>query len=188
MAAALPIAALAGAGISALGTYEQGQASSNAASYQAAVAKNNAIIAERNAAHAEQAGEAQATATSLKGAAIGGKIKGAQAANNIDVNSGSARDVQVSEREKSQLDTETVLNNAELQAYGYRSQATGFQAQAGLETATAEQAPIGAELGAAGNLLSSASSIGAKWNGFGGGSLGAGGEGLAGGAATGSLY
>jgi hypothetical protein len=59
-----------------------------------------------------------------------------------------------------------VLNNAQLQAYGYRSQATSYQAQAGLDTATAEQAPIGAGLGAAGNLLSSASSIGTKWTGF----------------------
>ncbi len=167
MAAALPIAALVGAGISAYGTIEQGQATSNAASYQAAVAKNNQIIANQNASYAEQAGEAQATATSLKGAATGAKIKAAQAANGIDVNTGSAVDVQASQREVSQLDTETVLNNAELQAYGYRANATNFQAEAGLEQQKAEQAPIGADLGAAGNLLSSASSIGGKWSGFG---------------------
>lgn len=159
-------AGVAGAGTSAYGTYESGQATSNAASYQAAVAQNNSIIANQNAAYAEKAGTAQAEATSLKGAATAGKIKAAQAANGIDVNTGSAVNVRASQAETSQLDTETVLNNAELQAYGYRANATNYTAEAGLESTEAEQAPIGAELGATGNLLSNASSIGLKWTGF----------------------
>ena len=166
MAAALPALAVVGALTSAVGTVEQGQATANAASYSATVAKNNQLIAEENAKYAEKAGAAQALATGMKGAAKLARVKTAQAANNIDVNSGSALDVQEGERRQGQLDTETVLNNAQLQAYGYRSQATSFGAQAGLEEETAKQAPIGAGLGAAGNLLSSASSIGAKWTGF----------------------
>jgi len=166
MAPVLPALAIGGALLSATGTLEQGQATSNAASYSATVAQNNALIAQQNAKYAEQSGAQQAMVTSLKSAARGGKIKAAQAANNIDVNSGSAVDVQAGERQAGQLDTETVLNNAELQAYGYRSQATSFEAEAGLKQEEAEQAPIGAGLGAAGNLLSSASSIGGKWTGF----------------------
>jgi hypothetical protein len=75
------------------------------------------------------------------------------------------------------------LNNAELAAYGYRSQGTAYTEQAGLEQMTANQAPIaaglatagseyaaagaelgaeGAEAGAYGSLLSSASGIGFK--------------------------
>jgi hypothetical protein len=57
-----------------------------------------------------------------------------------------------------------VLNNADLQSYGYRAAATGYEATAGLEEQEAAQAPIGADLSAAGNLLSGASSVGAKWN------------------------
>ena len=45
------------------------------------------------------------------------KPKTAQAANNIDVNTGSAVDVRASEREADVLDTATVLSNAELEAY-----------------------------------------------------------------------
>jgi hypothetical protein len=163
--APLAIAGIAGAGLSALGTVEAGAATSNAASYSATVAQNNALIAKQNATYAEESGTAQAMATSLKGAAASGKLKASQAANGVDVNTGSAVKVQEGERETNQLNTETVLNNAELQAYGYRAAATSSEAQAGLETEEAEQAPIGAGLGAAGNLLSSASSIGAKWNG-----------------------
>lgn len=166
MAFLAPIAAplaIAGALTSAVGTVESGYATSNAAAYSAQVAQNNAIIANQNATYAEAAGEAQAAATSLKGAAASGKIKAAQAASGIDVNTGSAVNVQASERETNVLNTETVLNNAELQAYGYRAAATGYEATAGLETQEAEQAPIGAIIGAGGNLLSSASSVGFKW-------------------------
>jgi len=169
----LAIAGLVGAGTSAAGALMGGIAQGNAASYQAQVAKNNAIIANQNAAYATEAGETQAAATSLKGAATAGKIKASQAANNIDVNTGSAVNVQQSQREVSKLDTETVLSNAELQAYGYRAAATNYQATAGLEEMEATEAPIGGALSATGNLLSSASSIGAKFGGFGSlGSLG----------------
>jgi hypothetical protein len=163
LAAAAPVLAIAGAGISAIGTVEQGQATANASAYQAQVAQNNAIIAEQNATYASNAGLTQAAATSMKGAAAGGKVKAAQAASGIDVNTGSAVNVQASERETNVLNSETVLNNAELQAYGYRAAATGYKATAGLEEEEAAQAPVGAVLSATGNLLSAASSVGAKW-------------------------
>jgi hypothetical protein len=88
----------------------------------------------------------------------------AGAGNAEDRGAGSAVNVQASERGTNVLSTETVLNNAELQAYGYRAAATGYQATAGLEKEEAAQAPIGAALGATSNLLSNASSNGAKWN------------------------
>lgn len=157
---------LAGAGVSAYGTYQKGQADSAAAVYAAQVARNNQIIAEQNAQHAEIVGEAQAAATSQKGAAKAAKIKVAQAASGIDVNSGSAVDVQAGEAETSALDTDTVLSNAELQAYGYRTQGTNFGAEAGLDDAKASQAKTGGILGAAGGLLSNASSLSGKWTGF----------------------
>lgn len=79
------------------------------------------------------------------------------------MNTGSAVNVQAPERETNVLNSETVLNNAELQAYGYRAAATGCKATAGLEEEEAAQAPVGAALSATGNLLSAASSVGAKW-------------------------
>ena len=157
------VAGIAGAGISAVGMVEQGQATANAANYNAQVARNNALIAGQNAEYATNAGLEKADIAARKGAAAGGRIKAAQAASGIDVNTGSAVDVQEGQRETSKLDAETVLNNAQLEAYGYRTQATGFTAQAGLDTAQAEQAPIGADIGATGSLLSNASSLGFKW-------------------------
>ena len=130
-----------GAGVSAYGQVEQGQATAEAANYQAQVARNNELIANQNAAYSIQAGQAKAAATSLQGAQTMGKIKAGQAASGIDVNTGSAVGVQTSEREVSKLDTATVLNNAELEAYGYRTQAAGYGAQAGLENVGSTTGP-----------------------------------------------
>ncbi len=137
------VAGVAGAGTSAIGSIMGGNAKGAAAAYSAQVASNNAEIARRNAEYSEKAGVAQAQV-----------------------------DVQASERELGKLDTETVLNNAMLQNYGYRSQATNYEAQSGLDTMEAKEAPVAGELGAAGSLLGSASSLGLKWS-----SLGTGGGG-----------
>jgi hypothetical protein len=153
-----------GAGVGAAGTLFSGLATSQNASYQAAVAQMNAQIANQNAARAVAAGQQQATVVSQKGAAELGQVVAGLAANNIDVNSGSAVRVEKGTREESQLSSETALTNAELQAYGYKTQAAGDVAQAGLETAEAEEAPIGAGLAAGGGLLSNISSIGFKFS------------------------
>lgn len=169
-ATAALIAGGVGAAVSAGGAIEQGQATANAANYRAQVATNNATIAKQNADYAIEAGQVAAETQGLKGAAAGGALKAHQGASGVDINSGSAVDVRTSQREAAKLDAETVMNNAELQAYGYNAKATGFEAESQLDRLTADQAPIGAEIGATGSLLSSASSLGFKWSGMGAGS------------------
>ena len=142
------IAGIAGAATSAVGTYEQG-------AYSAQVANNNAKIATQNAEYSREAGKVAASNASQKGAAEGAQIKTAEAANGIDVNTGSAVDVQTSQRQTSEQDVETILHNADLTAYGYTTQTVNDKAQA-------QQDQVGADFGAAGSLLSDASSIGGK--------------------------
>ena len=84
------------------------------------------------------------------------------AANGIDINSGSAVDVSESAREEGKLNTEQTNANAQLQAYGYRTQAANFTAQSKLDQAASENAMTGAELSAGGGLLANASAIGIK--------------------------
>jgi hypothetical protein len=158
--AAIPFAAAglgtAGGLVKAYGDIEGGLATKNASNYAAQVAANNAAIATQNADYTEKSGRVQAEAVSLKGAAQAGKIKAGQAASGVDVNTGSAADVQESQREVSKVDTETSLSNAELQAYGYRTQATNFEAQSELDKAEAKQGEEAGYIGAAGDLLSAA--------------------------------
>jgi hypothetical protein len=167
LATASLYAGIAGAATSAGGALYSGAAAKNAAVYQSAVAHNNEQIANQNAEYAAKAGQAQAAAQSLKGAAAQGKLKTAQAASGVDVNTGSAVDVRVSQREIEKLDTNTVLNNSLLTRYGYRAQASNFAAEAALDEAKGDSAMLGATIGATGSLLSNASALGSKWWGFG---------------------
>lgn len=160
------VASIAGTGISALGALSTGQANAAAANYSAQVAANNATTASQNAAYATQAGEQAATTQSLKGRAEAQHLKGEIAANGIDVNSGSAVDLEAGQLEKQQLDTETVRQNAALTAYGYRTTATSDIAQSQLDKAQAGFAQQAGLIGAGGSLLSGAGNIGLKWAGL----------------------
>ena len=152
LATASLVAGLAGGAVSGAGALYGGFSHAAQASYMAEVAK-------RNADYAMQAGQAEAQAVSLKNASRLGKITTQQAAGNVDVNTGSAVKVRASQREVGQLDTETVLNNAALKAWGYRTQAA-------LEENVAQEAPIAGGLEATGDMLSAASSVGTKWAGM----------------------
>jgi hypothetical protein len=175
MAFALPLLAIAGTAITAIGTIQQGVAQKNALQYQSQVAQNNAIIAAQNAQTASEVSQAKVAATSMKEAAVGGEVLANQAASGVTVDSPSSRAVRVSQRELGKLDTLTEQEKGQQQVYGYRTQQANFQAQSGLYAYEAPQALTGAELGAAGTALGSAS----KWFGpgtfsansaFGGGS------------------
>lgn len=146
--------ALVGAGISAAGAVSGGIAAGHAASYQAQVARNNATIEQQNAAYSASAGAAQAEQSGLAERSKLANLRAGEAANGLDVNSGSPAEVQESERLVGRLNTETVSNNAALQAYGYESKATSEQAQAKLDSAEAGWDPIAGGISAAGTLLS----------------------------------
>lgn len=156
----------AAAGLAAVGTAAsigataaRANAESQAASYQAQVARNNAIIANQQADAEILAGQRQAEIQSMQTAAKVAKIRAAFGARGVDVNSGSAVDVQASEREIGKIDSETALSNAQQKAYGYRSRASGYTAQAGLYDQKRGSIPEAAGWEIGGTLLSRASSL-----------------------------
>lgn len=134
--------AIAGAAATATGDIIGGFAQQKALSYQSQVAANNATIAGQKAQYATEAGSAEAEAQGLKGAQQQGRLRTSIAANNLDVNSGSAADVQVSQREANQLSTENVTHQSALAAYGYQTQETNDLAQAKLLHDESDLAPI----------------------------------------------
>lgn len=168
-AAISAVASVAGAGITALGAINQGNAAGDAAAFQAQVARNNAAIAEQDARRQEVVAAQQAQNKSLESAARLSRVKAAQAASGVDVNTGSAVDVQAGTRMLGQLDAETVLSNEMLKAYGYRSRASSFLAQSALDEARGSYSRAAGYTRAAGTLLSSVSSLPLKWLGGGGG-------------------
>ena|SRR5581483_4640823 len=140
-------------GMSMLGGMQQAQATAAADNFNAQVAAQNAKIARQQAVWITQAGEAQAAQQEMKTRATVGAIKAAEAASNIDVNSGSAVDVRSSAAELGQLDAITIRSNAAREAYGQQVAATGFTNQSNLDKFAAESASTAGDVGALGTFL-----------------------------------
>jgi hypothetical protein len=168
-AEALPIGLQVVGGLAkAGGSLKGGQAGGAAAAYQAQVARNNAIALRQMADRTISGGLVNADVTSLRSAANVGTIKAKQGASGINVNQGSAVDVRAGAAAAGKFDAETVLRNADLQAYGYRVKANQEEAQAGLYERGGAQAESAGQIGAFGSLLGAASAV--PWGSvFGGG-------------------
>lgn len=152
-------AAVGGLALQASGKLKGGAAGGAAGAYQAQVARNNAIALRQMADRTVAGGLVNADVTSMRGAANVGAIKAKQGANNINVNSGSAVDVRAAAASAGKFDADTVLRNADLQAYGYRVKASQEESQAKLYEMGGSQAQSAGEIGAAGSLLGAASAV-----------------------------
>ena len=118
---------------SAFGANKKADAEQAMYEYKAQVARNNAVIAERNARAATEAGGVRAQYNDLKTRDLIGKQIVTQAAGGLDVNTGTNVQVRQLAADLGRLDTLTIIANAGKEATGYLSQAAGFQAEAGLD-------------------------------------------------------
>ena len=161
-ATALAVSAVS-AVVGTVGALSSASAASQNASYQAQVARNNAITASQNAEYATEAGQAKATDTSLAARAQLGAVKAAEGASGLDVDTGSPAAVQQTQREVGTLNTERTVDAAALQAYGYRTQATNYVAEGQLQEQESSQALSAGDLSALGTRLGGASSVGLNY-------------------------
>lgn len=161
--AASLVTGVAGTAMSYAASQQQAKAQESAANYNAQVAANNQIIAQQNAKQALQAGEAQEQQQRMKTAALIGSQRAAQAANGIQIDSGSALDVQSSAAELGELDALTIRSNASKTAYNYEAQAANYGSQAALDKAQAGWASQAGDIAGYSTLLTGASSLSSKW-------------------------
>lgn len=158
------LAASAGSGImGAAGASATASANASSYQYKAQVARNNSIIAERNAVAASDAGNAQSQTNDLKTRALVGSQLATQAANGLDVNSGTNVAVRQSATDIGHLDTLTILNNAAKNTAGFKAQGMNFIAEAGMADASATNAKTAGQYNVATSLLGSAGSFSDKW-------------------------
>jgi di/tripeptidase len=143
-----------GAALGAVGAISSANASAQSANYQSAVAANNAKQAQENASRAAQAGEITASMQERKTAANVGSIRAAQAANGVDVNSGSALDVRSSAAELGQLDAINIRSNAAREAYGYQAQSASYTGESDMYKSEASNDKTSGLLNAGSTLLS----------------------------------
>lgn len=154
---------LLSAGVGAAGAAQTASSAAAANRYQQQVYLNNQTIAEQNARQAASAGAVQAENRSLQTRAALGREVAGEAASGIDVTTGSPIDVQSSTRQVGRLSQLTDISNADLEAYGYRAQATSAGASAGLAGAAATNAQRAGTVGVVSSLLGGASQFGSKW-------------------------
>jgi hypothetical protein len=150
-------ATLAGAGMSAYSSYQQGKSAQAQAEY-------NAKQAEAQAADAQMRGGA---AANQKRQEVRRAIAAQQtqlAANGVETSSGSALNLSSDTAHEGELDAQTAYANAMREAYGYQSQATAYRFSGKTEKSNAYGQ-------AAGSLLSGAGSVMSKWPATAGSSL-----------------
>lgn len=161
---AIAIAAtVASTAVAAYGQIQQGNAAKEASNYKAQQDANNAITANNNAIAAEQAGIVQAQQKQMQTGQTIGKIIASKAASGLDVNSGSSADLVASTADVGELDAQTIRNNADKTAYGYKTQGQNYESQAAIDKATGANAAQAGQLGAFSSMLSGASSVSGKW-------------------------
>ena len=169
-----------GAVVGFLGRRQEGANQQQFNNYQAAISRNNAIIAENNrinalnlAEDARKRGGADAATFSAKVRRLQGQQKAVLAANGVLVEAGSALDITQETTNIGQLDALTIRSNAEREALGFEQQASNFGAQAAqseaganLQILAGQNAASAANGRALSSLLTGAGSVASKWYNF----------------------
>ncbi len=153
MGMALGIVSIVG---SVLGAAMQGYSSYQSNMYNAQVARNNQIVADRNAATALEVGQSQEEAKRLQTGEMIGSLKASEAASGVNPNTGSALDVRSSAAQTGEMDALTIRYNANVQNQNLKYQGAMFGAQAQLDESMAGW-------GVANSILGGASSVSNKW-------------------------
>lgn len=156
-------ASLAGGLLSAFGASKEGAATQSMYNYKAQVAKINADINRQNAGWARDKGETEATQYGMKAAQQRGSIRAAQGASGLDVNSGSAKEVQRSQEAIKDIDMSQIRSNAAKIAYDYETKAFMDENQSKLDTMAGEYAKEAGGIKAAGSILGTVSTVSSKW-------------------------
>lgn len=154
---------LVGAGVSAYGNFQKGQSQQAAYNYQAQVAANNKIIADRNAQYALERGETEAQIAGMKAQQQMGKITAAQAASGLDINSGSPLAVREGQTKTDSFNEMVIRSDAAKQAYGYEVEGINQQAQQQMSISAGKQAATAGDISAFSSIVGGASSVSDKW-------------------------
>jgi len=125
------------------------------------VGRNNQILAEQAAQDAERRGNETAMAVRRRGDQVLGAQRAAQAASGLDLNVGTAAELQDQTSFFSDTDQRTARMNAAREAWSARAQGANYRAQG-------DAAASNANLAATGTLIGGASQVAGRWYQYGG--------------------
>lgn len=158
-------ASVAGTALSAYGQYQQGQAQSAQAEYQARLAARNAQQSHMQADYArEQAAGDAAQHRRQVGQTIGAQ-RSLLAASGVDVGDtdSSAMNMLGDTAQWGEFDAQKILHQGKMKAWGYENQAANDQANAVLYSMGARQSGRAGAIGAGASLLSGAGQVAGQW-------------------------
>lgn len=144
---------IVGGVIGAQAEREKGAAQARALRFQAQVAANNKIIADQNATWEMQAGRVKSEAIGMQTRTAVSSAKANIAAGGIDVNTGSALDVQSTIAGMGAQDSATTIDNAAKEAYGWRAKGVEQAVNRKLLLAQADDAERLGQINALGSIL-----------------------------------
>lgn len=147
--------ALIPAAIGLAGSMMQAQGQTQNAEFQSGMMGQNANFKLRTADETINAGNTSADWQRVRAGQAVGTQRSAQAANGIDVNSGSAAQLQDDTAMLGELDALTIQNNAAREAYGYRVQAKQDILNASQTVQNGKTAAKGSILGGIGGAFGS---------------------------------
>lgn len=134
-----PLPALLSGAVQIAGMQQQQNIAAQRAAYDIAVARNNQILAEQSAQDAIDKGLLAQQEQRQKTAALIGSQRALLAAHGIDVNSGTAMDLQNGTAAQGETDAQGIFNTAIQQSQGYLAQASKYQGQADLQQSEMDQ-------------------------------------------------
>lgn len=155
------VMSVASTAFSVIGAMNEAQAKNDQASYNAAIARNNAKTAEIQAQDAQTRGEEEATAAARKAASLRGSQRATMAARGLDLSAGTPQSLVDQTDYFSQVDQNTIRNNADKESWAKRVQAQNSTMEAKSFEAS-KRSPLAA--GATSLLSSAASSVNPKWS------------------------
>lgn len=156
------VVATAGLAFSAYGAYQQSVATKDQANYQAAVSRNNKIIADRSAVDITKQGKDEANRYRAKVRQLEAEQTVGLAGQNVDVTEGTSVDLLADTAELGEFDAQMIESNAGREAYNARVRGMNFGTQADLYKAKADaQSPA---FSASTTLLSGAGQVADRWS------------------------
>jgi hypothetical protein len=152
-----------GAITSAFGAEATGQAQQKTDQFLSQQALYNSQVAKQNEAFAREQGELSAGRYGIGASSRLGQIKASQASSGIDVNSGSALQIQKSQQMVTDIDLDQIRSNAAKTAYNFSVESVQDQNQAKLYTMAGSNAAAAGSINAQASLISGAGSVASKW-------------------------
>ncbi|HXF44858.1 MAG TPA: hypothetical protein VNK91_01950 [Burkholderiaceae bacterium] len=130
-------------GLTAFSGISQYQAQRRAGRMNQQLAEYNAELAEADALEATRRGGEGAARAQSQARRMIGTQRARLAAQGIDIESGSAADIQADTVAISEMDALTLQNNAVREALGYRTRARGYRIQGALDRARGDTEALG---------------------------------------------